>query len=189
MTPLLTGVFASQVSGRLTPSFTGSFDALGRVVVPSGGLASITFSNIPQNYSHLQMRIMPRTTTATTDDNVVGTFNGDTGGNYVTHYLSSAGTGSVQSAIVGTNSTVIFFGRQTGASSGANQFGVGVIDILDYNNPNKSKTLKSLSGWNSNGSGQLWYWSGAWMNTNPITSISITGPFAENSHFALYGVK
>lgn len=191
MTPLLTGVFASQISGRLnTWAPTSAYDALGTVTVPSGGLSSITFAGIPQTgYSHLQMRIMPRTTSATTDDNVVGTFNGDTGGNYVTHYMNASGSGSVNSAIVGTNSTVIFFGRQPGASSLTNTFGVGVVDIFDYNNPNKFKTLKSLSGWDDNSTSQLWYWSGSWMNLNPINSITINGPFAQHSHFALYGVK
>jgi len=191
MSPILKGVVASGITGHLnTFTLQGNYDALSTVTVPSGGLSSITFAGIPQTgYSHLQIRIMPRTSTATTDDNVVGNFNNDTGGNYVTHYLNADGTGSVNSNVVGANSTVIFFGRQPGANSGANQFGVGVIDILDYANTNKFKTLKSLSGWDSNGSSQLWIWSGAWMSTNAINSISITGPFVQNSHFALYGVK
>jgi hypothetical protein len=66
MTPLLTGVFASQISGHLTPPYTltGNYDALGTVTVPSGGLSSVTFAGIPQTgYSHLQVRIMAVTNT------------------------------------------------------------------------------------------------------------------------------
>jgi len=58
MSPLLTGVLASQISGHLnTFTLTGAMDALATVTVPSGGVSSITFSALPQTgYSHLQLR-------------------------------------------------------------------------------------------------------------------------------------
>ena len=186
---ILPGILSSQISGHLF-TLTGSYDALATVTVPSGGASSIVFSGIPQTgYKHLQLRMTHRTSVATTDDNVVGTFNNDTAGNYVTHYISTSGGGSVQGAIVGTSANVIFFSRTPGASSTANVFGTGVVDILDYTSSNKNKTIRSLSGWDSNGTGQLWYWSGAWLSTAPISSIQINGSWAQYSQFSLYGIK
>jgi hypothetical protein len=39
----------------------------------------------------------------------------------------------------------------------ANAFGVGIIDILDYANTNKYKTIKSLDGCDLNGAGVIVY--------------------------------
>ena len=74
----------------------------------------------------------------------------------------------------------------------ANVFGAGVLDILDYANTNKNKTAKTLAGFDANGSGFADLWSGAWYNTQAITSVTLVAGsflFAENSRFALYGVK
>lgn len=171
-----------------TPVSTNSYESIQTVTVPSGGSGNISLNSIPQTYKHLQLRMIYRTTVSTPDDNVVGTFSGDTNNNYVTHYISNNGS-TLASAIVAAGIGVIFLGRQSGATSPASLFGSGVVDIIDYSATNKSKTIKSVSGWNTTSASQYWYWSGAWMNTTAVTSISITGPFAEFSSFALYGIK
>jgi hypothetical protein len=69
---------------------------------------------------------------------------------------------------------------------------VAVIDVLDYGNSNKNKTIRSLAGFDNNGNGNIDLWSGAWYNTNAITSLvltAVTTTFSVNSTFALYGVK
>ena len=185
---ILPGILSSQISGHLY-SYSTDFYQIATATVNSGGASTITFSSIPSTYKHLQLRMIHRSSDATSDDNVVGIFNGDTTGSYVTHYLSTNGGGTVQSAVVGTSANVIFFSRTTGASSTANVFGTAVVDILDYANTNKNKTIRSLSGWDSNGSGQLWYWSGAWLKTTAISSIQINGNYAQYSSFALYGAN
>jgi hypothetical protein len=72
------------------------------------------------------------------------------------------------------------------------QFSAAVVDILDYNNINKNKTIRSLNGRDNNGSGDIYLTSGLWNNTSAIDSITIVAPsatFIEYSQFALYGVK
>jgi hypothetical protein len=68
-----------------------------------------------------------------------------------------------------------------------------VVDILDYANTNKYKTVRSLGGIDNNGSGFLMYNSGLWMNTSAITSLSFTfdspNTFTEYTQFALFGIK
>jgi hypothetical protein len=202
MTPLLTGVFASQISGRLnTFTLAGSYDALGTVTVPSGGLSSITFAGIPAiGYSHLQIRTMNQTNRATynTDDFRLN-FNSDTASNYAWHQLNSPpSSSSTVVASAAASSTTSVSGFSTASNVATNIFGAAVIDILDYASNVKNKTVRGLSGADTNGaaSGYAGFTSlnsGAWFNTTPINSITFYpnygSLFLEKSTFALYGVK
>lgn len=167
----------------------GAYDALATVTVPSGGAASITFAGIPTGYKHLQLRGLSNNTAATSAF-IYTAFNGDTSTNYNWHQLngdgSSASAGnnaSFPGAVVnnmglGTNNTAVF--------------GAAVIDILDYTSTTKNKTVRSLSGFDGNGSGNICLNSNLWRVQAAITSITITyagGNFAQHSTFALYGVK
>jgi hypothetical protein len=159
-----------------------------RTTVGSGGSSPITFSSIPSTYTHLQLRIISRLSTTTTGGRI--TFNSDTATNYSRHYLE--GTGSA--ATSGTNSSVAFIDvvDSTISSDSANIFGVNVIDILDYANTNKYKTIRNLAGVDTNGAGYVDLYSGSWRSTSAISTITITpqaGNFTQYSSFALYGIK
>ena len=187
MSPIL-GIWASQISGHLWAP-AGAYDALATVTVPSGGTSTVTFAGIPTGYKHLQLRFMARVTAATTLDNLTMRFNGTAGTSYTTHYLQGSGSGSAGSSYVTINGSELYVGRLTGASSTAGMFGVGVIDILDYQNTSKLKTVRSLSGQDQNGSGDLFYWSGLYNSTNAISEIKLLNDYAEFSSFALFGIK
>ena len=169
----------------------GTFESIA-TATSSGSDASITFSNIPQNYAHLQIRARARTDRANAQgDYLKLNMNSDTGSNYSAHELS----GYNSSAAAGANVSVAFelVNRWAGASQAANAFGAGVIDILDYANTNKYKTTRSLAGWEDNTQGSIHFNSSLWMNTSAITSIRISPGggtvIQEYSHFALYGIR
>jgi hypothetical protein len=185
--PIL-GIMASQISGHLWQP-EGAYDSLATVTVPSGGVASITFAGIPSTYKHLQIRYFSRDNAAGGNNNLLVTFNNDTAGNYSWHYLT--GDGSSAFAGANTSTTSILSGKVAAATAGASIFGVGVIDILDYQNTNKYKTLRALTGNDNNGSGSVFYASGLWQSTSAITSISLSSGNTQQqySQFALYGVK
>jgi hypothetical protein len=66
-----------------------------------------------------------------------------------------------------------------------------IIDLLDYSNTNKFKTMRSLNGFDENGAGQIFLTSGLYRKTNAISEIRLfpsSGTFAEYSSFALYGI-
>lgn len=179
MSPIL-GIWASQISGRLWEP-QGAYDALSTVTVPSGGVASITFAGIPQGYKHLQIRY-----SGFVSNDAWMRFNGDTGSNYARHSLY--GNGASAAAFAGTNQTVIGF---TYTASNTNP-GAAICDILDYTNTSKYKTARVLNGDDQNGSGIIMLASGIWMNTAPITSITIyddNSSFSQYSQFTLYGVR
>ncbi|WP_395652705.1 hypothetical protein [Brevundimonas sp.] len=159
----------------------------------TGSSGTITFTSIPSTYTHLQIRYLAKTSRAAVNDYAKLQINGDTTtSNYRSHSLNGGGS----TAYSETHANAIEIGGFPG-NTNANMFGIGVIDILDYANTSKYKTIRALSGFdqNSASTGAAWIGldSGLWMSTTAINSISIiagTGPnFSSASRFALYGIK
>lgn len=193
MSPILTGVIASGISGNLTPPWSpeGAYDALATVNVGTA-VSSISFAGIPSGYKHLQLRLIARSAFASNEDYVNLKVNSDTtGSNYARHLLY--GNGSSAAAAASTGSTITNLGVIAAANSTANTFGAFVVDLLDYANVSKNKTIRSIGGVDINGGGEVDFNSILWMNTSAITSIQLTtytgSNFLANSQFALYGVK
>lgn len=171
---------------------TNSFESIATVTVGGGGSSSISFSSIPSTFKHLQIRLFAKAapTAASGAYDLRLSFNSDTTGtNYNEHYLY--GNGSGVGAGVNTNNRII--GTATGSAS-TSTFAANVYDILDYQNTNKYKTIRCLSGWDANGSGEIKLLSQVWMSTSAINAISIdfnsgSPNFGQYSQAALYGIK
>ena len=172
----------------------GQFYSIQTHIVGSGGASSITFSDIPSTYTHLQIRHIARNGTPTGDAiAVLARFNDDsTYTNYFgRHLLYGDGTDAAAVAQNTSNWTGAYIG---GASQNveANAHYVNVTDILDYKNSNKNKVVRTLGGGDFNGSGTVFLSSSLWLNTSAITKITLvpyTNTFAQYSHFALYGIR
>jgi hypothetical protein len=180
----LPGILASQISGHLfAPS--GAYDALATVTVPAGQTAaSIVFAGIPSGYKHLQLRTM--CFGSNNQENLYIRFNGDTGSNYARHYLLGDGSSASASATAPDSGGV--FSNTSTASSPY----VSICDILDFASNNKNKTLRALSGRDTNGAGDITLRSSFWNNTAAITSLNIyagAGTLSSGTTIALYGVK
>lgn len=168
-------------------SVAGDFESIQTVTVGSGGAASITFSSIPSTYKHLQIRFIAR---GLSGGAIYTQFNSDTGANYSAHNLNGDGSSAGAQSQTSTSTPLII--RNGGISTTANTFSAGVVDVLDYADTNKKKTLRSLAGQDLNGSGLIELGSNAWYNTAAISSIVMTqngSGFAQYSQFALYGLK
>lgn len=158
----------------------------------SASAASITFSNIPQMYQHLQIRMTARSSrSAATQEEISMQFNSDTGNNYAFHELYGIGTSTGAGALASTNRIVV--GYVTGNTAISNNFGMAIIDILDYTSTSKTTVARSIAGTDNNGNGIIGIHSGMWTNTNAVTSVTLvprTGPnWLQYSIFSLYGVK
>ena len=189
--PIL-GIMASAMSANLWQP-EGAYDSLATVTVPSGGVATVTFAGIPSTYKHLQIRGIVRDTGTTygTGLQVSLRMNSDTASNYAYHFIRGQGASAVASATATANRIYISY-YPGSASSNTQSYGVTVIDILDYANTNKYKTVRSLSGDDLNGSGTAAFSSGLWQSTVAINSIVLLPndvSFAQYSSFALYGCK
>ena len=166
-------------------SAVGSMDAISAITL-SSAQSTITFSNIPQTYTHLQVRFIAATSVA--DQDIWVNFNADTASNYSEHRFYTNGT-TITSGGLASQGKIEYFGR---SGSGSNVFASNIVDIPDYTNTNKYKTIRSNFGWDNNTTAFVMYSSGSWRNTNAITSMVITpqsGTFSQYSSFALYGIK
>jgi hypothetical protein len=174
---------------------TSAFDSLGSVTLASA-TNTITFTNIPQTYTHLHIR-------ASLQANGPGAgsygdfayFNSDSTESYQRHGLFGDGSSAGSYATSGSsdNSKGGFF---TYWGTTGSIFAAGVADILDYSNTNKFKTVRSITGTDNNGSGGIVFTSCLWRKTAGITSITFQpnlgfGAFVYNpgSTISLYGVK
>jgi hypothetical protein len=185
MSPLLLGILASAGGSR------NSYESIQTVTVGSGGQSSISFTAIPATYKHLQIRCISRESLGTSLGGMYIQLNSDTGSNYAWHRLW--GEGASASAGASTSTTAMLGGIIATTSGTASVFSSAIIDVLDYANTNKNKTIRSLTGLDYNGSGYVGLHSGLWTNTAAITSIVINPDSGQNwqqySSFALYGIK
>jgi hypothetical protein len=191
MSPIL-GIWASAQQSAAT----SSFESIQTVTVGSGGAASISFTSIPSTYTHLQVRLMGRsadTSVANGVDNITMSFNSDTTyTNYRSHYLNGNGTSAIAGALQLSGFYAYTGDVANSYNSNTSIYGITVIDILDYVNTNKNKTVRSLNGVDRNGSGVVNFTSSLWINTNAISTITISfisGTISQYSSFALYGIK
>jgi hypothetical protein len=199
---LKSGVLSRSTMVGNTLIYPGSFESIATVTVGAGGSSFIDFTSIPSTYTHLQIRAICKSNQTGTSGEFEGLalrFNSDSGSNYARHFLR--GNGATVSVGSSTSQTFASIGLEpdTGYSSVSQMFASQVIDILDYANTSKYKTIRLLGGFDSNNTGTnvgaINFCSGLWMSTSAVTSIrfasggSFDRGFTQYSHFALYGVN
>ena len=172
------------------------YESIATATVGSGGAANIELTSIPDTFTHLQLRCYLQADRATYGmGEFEMTVNGAGGTNYSRHGV--VGYGSTNTGYWGTaNAAYIFADRGLGTTTGGT-YAALIIDILDYKNTNKFKTIRGIQGVDFNGAvggynGAVNLFSGAYKSTNAITSIkfvSVYGNFTQYSQVALYGMK
>lgn len=182
---------SSNMSIKLTDFYQIATTTLG------SAQSNITFSNIPADYTHLQLRCMLQTNRGTYGrDTTLMQLNSDTGSNYSYHNLGGDGSSTYAGGVA--SSSFIALPQVSTSTAGADYFGVIIIDILDYKDTTKYKTIRAIGGGDHNGTiatlgGTVSINSGNWRSTNAITSIKIYPDqgtnFSADSSIQLYGVK
>lgn len=175
--------FGKVLGSSFTPST--AFYAIGSAVFTSNA-ASATFSDIPSDFTHLQVR-MTTLTTDTGGSNVYARFNGDSGSNYSWHEVYSYNTLSI--AGQGALSQTFL---KTGYSEDPTAPGNCYFDIMDYGSYDKYKHIRCVIGSNDNTNGYMIFRTGVWNSYAPITSILFYAQslnIATGSIISLYGIK
>ena len=175
-------VYGSMLAGNTAYVIPSWYDSIATVTVGSGGASNIEFTSIPSDYTHLQVRGILRLAGI---DQMILDLNSTSGG--WTHSLYGDGS-TVGASYYGSDIRLFF---DTYLPTATSTFGAVVIDILDYKNTNKNKTVRMLGGYDSNGAGNVTFSSGSRNLTGAITSLKFR--FGQNpqqySTLALYGIK
>ena len=182
------------VAGSFPIAAGGDFESIATVTVGSGGASSIEFTSIGTDWQHLQIRGVFRESRALTSTAAMQIrVNGDTGSNYTYHWLY--GTGSSAAAGAGASQSIGAVTDIPRNSETSSAFAAAVIDILDYDNTSKNKTIRIFGGYEGNNSnGIVMVNSSLWMSTSAITSILLrpsggSGDFVQHTTAALFGIK
>lgn len=170
-----------------------SFELIQTQLINGSSPTSVTFSSIASTYKHLQLRIVSRWNAGGSSNDLRMQINGDTTSNYYGHWLRGQG-----SSVTSGQSNLIAYmqlGNSDPSGVDANTFGVQIVDILDYANTNKNKTIRSFTGRAPNGySQEVGLYSGIRFSTDAVSSLTIYGSqggsyFLSGCRLSLYGIK
>ena len=112
ITNLSTSSLVSGVKRRRVWDQTATTDGFFQIATTTLNVAAstVTFSSIPADYTHLQIRYISRDSRINTNSDATIRFNGDSGSNYSNHVIS--GEGTTASAGGSANTTNINIGNQ-----------------------------------------------------------------------------
>ncbi len=195
--PISTGVSGlgtgAATALAINAGTAGSFGAWTKIeeLTPSAtGVA--TFSSLG-SYTHLRIVYSMRADDAVTGENLVMTFNADTGANYDRQsFVANNATLSGSGVAAGTS---MFITQVSGASAPANVPSCGEINIFDYRGTTfyKVATCAQYHQTAATAAGQQYRTqSGLWRSTVAITSITLTlasGNYVSGSKLTLYGLN
>jgi hypothetical protein len=161
--------------------------------VGAGGVNSITFNNIPQNFSDLKLVVSGRDArSGVTVADFFVSFNGSS--ESLHSFTQMTYSGGSTSSLSGTRLNALSSARYiygATATSTTSIFGVSTMLISNYTGP-FFKSIQADSVTENNGtSAYIIAIGGMWRSTAPVTSITITpttNPFQQGSTFSLYGI-
>lgn len=182
-------------SGGVAPA-NPAYESI-QTVTAAGGESILTFSSIPQTYTHLQIRGISKSLSPYGVSGAITRFNSDNGSNYAYHTLGANGSSVYASGSANTTSfQTDAFSVGTSGSTYNNMYGLIIYDIHDYSSTTKFKTARAVMGCDTNTAGfggYVYLMSGLWRNTAAITTITLSDSsgllYAAGSTFALYGIK
>jgi hypothetical protein len=157
---------------------TATYTPLATVTLGSAA-ASVTFSSIPATYRDLILVITAQRTG--TPVNVGMRFNGDSGSNYTSVYMTGTGSSAATGIVSSTNFQLDLYPYPP--SSGFNNY---IVQMMDYSATDKHKPILVRVNDAGNATEAS---AGRWASTAAVNSLALTlSNFNTGSTFNLYGV-
>ena len=154
-------------------------------IVLTSATASVTFSNISQNYQDLV--IVANIAQVSSNNSLRYRFNSDTSSNYSNTYLTGNGSSAASSRDTSQTSGTSYV---TGSTTLETNY---ILQIMNYSNTTTYKTILSRS---NRASSEVAADVGLWRSTSAINSISLamgssfpTNNFTAGSTFDLYAIS
>jgi hypothetical protein len=173
------------LGASVTTPIVGDYQSIASYSLTSAG--TVTFADIPQDFTHLQIRAYGRN--ASTSNTINMHYNSDTtASNYYARGTFGGGSAS------GWSQNQAWANYWIETNSTGNYMATMVIDIFDYKNTSKAKIAQTLGGFALNSDGYAWFQTTTWNNTAAITNIALSAVgtsvnFEQYTRFALYGIK
>jgi hypothetical protein len=157
---------------------TATYTPLATVTLGSAA-SSVTFSSIPATYRDLILVITAQRTG--TPLNVAMRFNGDSGSNYSSVYMSGTGSSAATGIVSSTGFQLDLYPYPP--SSGFNNY---IVQMMDYSATDKHKPILVRVNDAGNATEAS---AGRWASTAAVNSLALTlSNFNTGSTFNLYGV-
>jgi hypothetical protein len=180
------GVLSAAGAGE--PALVSDYELIA-TAFGTGSSGVISFSSIPSDYKHLQVRYTAKNTSTATQINI--TMNGITSGVYIRHSLFGNGSSVTSNASSTSQTSIQLVESMNNSSTDSTIYNAGVIDILDYGSTSKNTTLRALYGM-AGTLNRIYLSSGLYNQTTAVSSLTLTASannFASLSRFSLYGIK
>ena len=177
------GVIESKKQSRVI----GGAMQLIQAITPIVAATSCTFTNIPQNFNHLFVQAIARSSySGGGNDLVVMQLNGDGGSNYC--LLRTEGSGSSLNAYVYATQSLIYLGAIAPSTASAGYSSTIEIEIPYYTNTTFYKVIFDKVDTSATQDINT----SCYVSLNPVTSIKIysnsSSNFTLGSQFFLYGI-
>lgn len=151
----------------------------------STSAASVTFSGIPQTFSHLKLIINSVTSVTSAAAPIELTINGDSGAHYFYNVITNSfGTNPTAVSTSSAAFAVMGDAGDNNASAAGNE-----ITIMGYSGSTFGKAMTGVCSSTTLG---VYTTAGLWTQTAPVTSVTLTlgsGTFTAGSTFSLYGMQ
>lgn len=188
MSFILLGILNSQASGGAAGS---SYELIETKTLGSN-TSSIEFTSIPQDYKHLQLRAVVRSTRTDSfaDLNAIRV-NSNSGSIYDRSEMAGAGSNPFNQTSYSQTSLAFW---NAASVSGQNNWSAMIVDLLDYSSDVKNTNFRLLHGYaetNQNDQ-RASVMFGQWRSTSAVTSLrffSLSYSLLANSRFSLYGIR
>ena len=179
MAPLPLGILALAGGG-----VAAAYELIQTHIFTGTSSTGVTFTNISQEYKHLQLRV----TNSNSNPNgeaMVLKFNGDNSSVYNNHWLRGYNGNVITGWSGGQGTSGILL------DNAYSQYASAVIDITDYSNSNKNTSVQAITGANFQYGGSLLQ-SGLYDSTTAVSSILCSlflGSVTAGTRVSIYGIK
>jgi hypothetical protein len=159
--------------------------------VGATSVASITFNNIPQYFTDLQ--IVASIRADSTSGNLGIRFNADSTNSYSWTYMLGNGSGGSSGRLTSSSLTEVPMGSTCGTDTTANTFASNNFYIPNYTLSNYKQIICEAARENNGTTSVDIMDSSLWLKTSAITSITLrpynaSSNFVQYSTFTLYGI-
>jgi len=164
-----------------------TYSKLAETTVGAGGASTITFNNIPQNYTDLVLKTSTRISNANVWSDIYIRFNKTTTG-YSDRVVY--GTGAAAASLTDANTGIDI--RTSTSVNTASTFGNAEIYIPNYTSTNIKSVSADAVSENNATSAIAQLIAGLWSNISTINCIEVFGAggnFLEHSTASLYGIR